>query len=148
MKYISTRGQAPALNFEQVLLTGLASDGGLYVPESWPGFAKDEIAALRGLSYVETAVAVMRPFVAGFTTVADHSRLCLAYPARHEAGARMFTKARAIHRVAIAEVAFLLGFAWSGRLISPISSRKIVPPSASSTRPNFCLSAPVNAPFS
>ena len=40
--------------------------------------------------------------VAGFTTVADHSRLCLAYPARHHAGARMFTKARAIHRVASA----------------------------------------------
>jgi 3-oxoacyl-[acyl-carrier-protein] synthase III len=46
--------------------------------------------------------------VAGFTTVADHSRLCLAYPARHEAGARMFTKARAIHRVAIADTPVLL----------------------------------------
>jgi 3-oxoacyl-[acyl-carrier-protein] synthase-3 len=44
----------------------------------------------------------------GFTTVADHSRLCLAYPARHEAGARMFTKARAIHRVAIADTPLLL----------------------------------------
>jgi 3-oxoacyl-[acyl-carrier-protein] synthase III len=46
--------------------------------------------------------------VAGFTTVADHSRLCLAYPARHDAGARMFTKARAIHRVAIADTPVLL----------------------------------------
>jgi 3-oxoacyl-[acyl-carrier-protein] synthase III len=46
--------------------------------------------------------------VAGFTTVADHSRLCLAYPARHEAGARMFTKARAIHQVAIADTPVLL----------------------------------------
>jgi 3-oxoacyl-[acyl-carrier-protein] synthase III len=45
----------------------------------------------------------------GFTTVADHSRLCLAYPARHEAGARMFTKARAIHQVAIADTPPLLG---------------------------------------
>ncbi|MBN2624494.1 MAG: hypothetical protein JXA83_14040 [Acidimicrobiales bacterium] len=44
----------------------------------------------------------------GFTTVADHSRLCLAYPARHEAGARMFTKARAIHQVAIADTPVLL----------------------------------------
>jgi 3-oxoacyl-[acyl-carrier-protein] synthase III len=46
--------------------------------------------------------------VAGFTTVADHSRLCLAHPARHHAGARMFTKARAIHRVAIADMPVLL----------------------------------------
>ena len=46
--------------------------------------------------------------VAGFTTVADHSRLCLAYPAKHEPGARMFTKARAIHRVAIEDTPLLL----------------------------------------
>jgi 3-oxoacyl-[acyl-carrier-protein] synthase-3 len=46
--------------------------------------------------------------VAGFTTVADHSRLCLAHPARHHAGARMFTKARAIHRVAIADTPVVL----------------------------------------
>ncbi|HEX6419486.1 MAG TPA: 3-oxoacyl-[acyl-carrier-protein] synthase III C-terminal domain-containing protein [Acidimicrobiales bacterium] len=44
----------------------------------------------------------------GFTTVADHSRLCLAYPARHEPGARMFTQSRAIHRVAIADTPVLL----------------------------------------
>ncbi len=42
MKYISTRGQAPVLNFEQVLLTGLASDGGLYVPETLPRFSHEE----------------------------------------------------------------------------------------------------------
>jgi 3-oxoacyl-[acyl-carrier-protein] synthase-3 len=46
--------------------------------------------------------------VAGFTTVSQHSRLCLAYPARHQRGARMFTKARAIHRAAIADMPFLL----------------------------------------
>lgn len=46
--------------------------------------------------------------VAGFTTVADHSRLCLAYPANHHPGARMFTKARAIHKVAIADTPALL----------------------------------------
>jgi len=46
--------------------------------------------------------------VAGFTTIADHSRLCLAYPAKHEAGARMFTKSRAIHQVAIADTPILL----------------------------------------
>ena len=46
MKYISTRGAAPALGFEDVLLTGLARDGGLYLPERWPTFSHDEIAPL------------------------------------------------------------------------------------------------------
>ena len=65
MEYISTRGNAPALGFEDVTLAGLASDGGLYVPRAWPTLSHDEIAALAGKSYVETAVTVMRPFVAG-----------------------------------------------------------------------------------
>ena len=43
MRYISTRGQAPALNFEDVLLAGLATDGGLYVPENLPRFTQEEI---------------------------------------------------------------------------------------------------------
>ena len=49
MRYISTRGQAPALNFEDVLLAGLASDGGLYVPENLPRFTVEEIASWAGL---------------------------------------------------------------------------------------------------
>ena len=65
MKYVSTRGQAPALNFEDVVLTGLASDGGLYVPESIPEFSEQEIASWKGLSYQELAFKVMSPFVAG-----------------------------------------------------------------------------------
>jgi threonine synthase len=63
MRYQSTRGAAPLLGFRDVTLAGLASDGGLYVPESWPSFTRDEIAGLAGLSYVETAVRVMLPFV-------------------------------------------------------------------------------------
>jgi threonine synthase len=63
MQYQSTRGTAPRLGFRDVTLAGLASDGGLYVPESWPSFTRDEIAAMAGLSYVETAVRVMLPFV-------------------------------------------------------------------------------------
>ena len=63
MRYVSTRGAAPALQFEDALLTGLARDGGLYVPESWPGFSGDEIRALAGLPYAEAAARVMRPFV-------------------------------------------------------------------------------------
>jgi len=63
MRYVSTRGQAPVLTFEEAMLTGLARDGGLYVPESIPTLSHDEIAAFAGLSYEETAFRVMRPFV-------------------------------------------------------------------------------------
>ncbi|MEX0970277.1 MAG: threonine synthase [Paracoccaceae bacterium] len=63
MRYISTRGQAPSLSFEDAMLTGLARDGGLYVPESWPQMGHDEIAALAGKSYEDVAFSVMRPFV-------------------------------------------------------------------------------------
>ncbi|MBE1283218.1 MAG: threonine synthase [Rhodobacteraceae bacterium] len=63
MKFISTRGQAPELTFEEAMLTGLARDGGLYVPAEIPTMSEDEIAALSGLSYEETAFRVMWPFV-------------------------------------------------------------------------------------
>lgn len=76
MKYVSTRGDAPRLGFEDVTLAGLAADGGLYVPEEWPHFSPSEIAALRGLSYVDTAVAVMRPFIGGALDDADLKALC------------------------------------------------------------------------
>jgi len=63
MDYVSTRGNAPALDFENVTLTGLAADGGLYVPREWPRFTLEEIEALAGLPYAELATRVMRPFV-------------------------------------------------------------------------------------
>ncbi|PQO24217.1 threonine synthase [Rhodobacteraceae bacterium WD3A24] len=63
MNYISTRGQAPRLNFEETMLAGLARDGGLYVPEAVPAMPRDEIAALAGLPYEEAALRVMRPFL-------------------------------------------------------------------------------------
>ena len=65
MKYISTRGRSPVCNFEQVLLTGLAPDGGLYVPESLPVFSQQEIASWAGLPYDELAFKVIQPFVDG-----------------------------------------------------------------------------------
>lgn len=61
MRYISTRGQAPVLNFEQAMLTGLARDGGLYVPETIPRM--EDIAALESLPYGEAALRVIRPFL-------------------------------------------------------------------------------------
>ncbi len=63
MKYVSTRGNAPVLSFDEAMLTGLARDGGLYVPESVPTMSADEIAALAGLSYEDAAFKVMRPFI-------------------------------------------------------------------------------------
>ena len=63
MRYISTRGAAPVLSFEEAMLTGLARDGGLYVPESWPMLTQEQIAGFAGRSYEEVAFEVMRPFV-------------------------------------------------------------------------------------
>lgn len=75
MKYISTRGAAPALGFEDVVLTGLASDGGLYVPEHLPQFSHAEIASWAGLPYRELAFKVISPFVAGAIPDADLKRI-------------------------------------------------------------------------
>ncbi len=66
MRYISTRGSAPVLTFGEAMMTGLARDGGLYVPESVPVMPKAEIAALAGLPYEEIAFRVMRPYLGGF----------------------------------------------------------------------------------
>ena len=63
MEYVSTRGGAPALDFEGATLAGLASDGGLYLPRAWPRFSQAEIADMAGLSYPELAARVMQPFV-------------------------------------------------------------------------------------
>ena len=63
MRYISTRGKAPVLSFEEAMLTGLARDGGLYLPETIPTMTEDEIAALAGLPYEEVAFRVMWPYV-------------------------------------------------------------------------------------
>lgn len=63
MKYRSTRGQAPELDFESVVLAGLASDGGLYVPETIPSFTMPQIAAMAELPYRELALAIMYPYM-------------------------------------------------------------------------------------
>lgn len=65
MKYVSTRGQAPELGFRDVLLSGLARDGGLYVPENWPVLDKSTIDAMAGAPYAEVAKTVLAPFVEG-----------------------------------------------------------------------------------
>ncbi len=72
MRYISTRGSAPRLGFADTLLAGLASDGGLYVPETYPELG--DLDRLRGLSYPELAVEVMWPFIAPDTDGPDGDR--------------------------------------------------------------------------
>ena len=63
MRYVSTRGEAPILGFADVLLQGLAVDGGLYLPETWPHFAPDVIEGFAGRPYAEVAEAIFSPFV-------------------------------------------------------------------------------------
>ena len=75
MRYISTRGQAPALTFEDTMLTGLAPDGGLYVPETIPTLSAEEITAFAGLSYDDIAFRVMRPFIGDAFTDAEFGDL-------------------------------------------------------------------------
>ena len=87
MKYVSTRGEAPSLGFCDALLAGLARDGGLYVPESWPTLTKREIRALRGKSYQEIAFAILTPFVDGeiaddkFRAMIDEAYATFRHPA-------------------------------------------------------------------
>jgi threonine synthase len=75
VRYISTRGEAPALGFIDVTLAGLARDGGLYVPDSWPVFSSEQIAALAGRPYAEVACEIARPFIGGTIADADLSRM-------------------------------------------------------------------------
>ncbi len=62
MRYVSTRGQSPAIGFWDAVLAGLAPDGGLYIPEAWPRFETEEIAAFAGRPYAEVAAAVIGKF--------------------------------------------------------------------------------------
>lgn len=73
MRYVSTRGGAPVLAFDDVLLAGLAQDGGLYVPETWPALTRREWATLGGRPYSDVALAVLTPYV-GSTIAPDALR--------------------------------------------------------------------------
>ena len=63
MKYVSTRGQAPILSFEEALLAGLAADGGLYVPESWPRLTDAMLKSFKDAPFQRVAVEVLHPFM-------------------------------------------------------------------------------------
>ena len=86
MKYISTRGQAPRLSFEDALLAGLASDGGLYVPESWPRLSDATLRSFVGADYATVAKAVLHPFMADdvsaerLSDIVDEAYACFNNP--------------------------------------------------------------------
>jgi len=75
VRYLSTRGEAPPLDFAEATLAGLAPDGGLYVPEQWPRVADRVIAGWAGRPYADLAVNVLREFVAGTIPEADLARI-------------------------------------------------------------------------
>ena len=78
MRYLSTRGQAAPRDFEGVLLAGLAEDGGLFLPETWPELSPAEWRALRGLPYAELAARLMHPFAGPALGFEDLSRMTAA----------------------------------------------------------------------
>jgi len=79
LRYISTRGEAPPLDFVEVMLAGLARDGGLYVPESWPQLDAPAIAGFAGRPYAEVAADIIGRFVGG--SIADHDLARMAQEA-------------------------------------------------------------------
>ena len=76
MKYVSTRGAAPELIFDDVLLAGLARDGGLYLPKTWPVFSTEKIASFRDKPFADVACEVMRPFVGDCLSDAELAAMC------------------------------------------------------------------------
>lgn len=86
-QYISTRGEAPELGFEDAVLAGLARDGGLYVPKEWPTLSNDTIAGFAGRPFHEVAVEVIEPFTGGavsraeLTTIAKEAYASFGHPA-------------------------------------------------------------------
>ncbi len=77
MKYCSTRGSAPHIDFDDVLLTGLANDGGLYIPHKWPSFSESEINNMQGMTYGELAAEIVQPFTEGSLIQEDLKKLIL-----------------------------------------------------------------------
>ena len=76
MQYLSTRGGAPTLGFEEVTLAGLASDGGLYLPAEWPQFSPFEIQQMSGLPYADLAARIMQPFIGDALTTRELQAVC------------------------------------------------------------------------
>ena len=75
LKYRSTRGRAPSLAFDDVILEGLAKDGGLYVPETWHNFSKPKLEQLATKSYKDLTVEILSPYIAGVISLPDLQKI-------------------------------------------------------------------------
>ena len=76
MRFISTRGESPAVGFTDAVLGGLAPDGGLYVPEAWPAFSREKIASFAGMPYAQVAAEVLGAFAGDEISSADMRAMC------------------------------------------------------------------------
>ena len=86
MQYISTRGQAPVVGFEEALLAGLARDGGLYVPQEWPFLNPTQMRSLAGAPYAQVAFEILSRFTGDFDDGALSTMIDRAYGGfRHKA---------------------------------------------------------------
>ncbi len=93
MKYISTRGQSPASNFSEILLGGLAPDGGLYLPESYPQFNDADLTAMRGMSYADLAFAILSRLINDSADDIPHADLKAIIDKTYRADVYSFTRA-------------------------------------------------------
>ena len=78
IKYSSTRGGDISLSYEEVLLAGLARDGGLYMPESWPSFSHSDLKNMKELNYASLATKILKPFIQPFLSEDDILNICKA----------------------------------------------------------------------
>lgn len=96
MRYLSTRAAAEPLGFEDVLIEGLARDGGLYVPASWPPLSPTQIEGFKGQPYVQVAQAVMAPFAGGVAPEALNQIIADAYASFRVPGVAPLTSLEAV----------------------------------------------------
>ena len=78
IKYSSTRGGDISLSYEEVLLAGLARDGGLFMPERWPSFSHSDLKNMKHLSYARLATKILKPFIQPFLNENDILNICQA----------------------------------------------------------------------
>ena len=78
IKYSSTRGGDISLSYEEVLLAGLARDGGLFMPEKWPSFSQSDLKNMKDLSYAKLATRILKPFIQPFLDEDSILNICKA----------------------------------------------------------------------
>ena len=78
IKYSSTRGGDDSLSYEEVLLSGLARDGGLFMPKTWPSFSHSDLKDMKDLSYARLATKILKPFIQPFLNEDDILNMCQA----------------------------------------------------------------------